>query len=292
MTEGICFFAYNNEQIDYVKLATIAASYAKLKLNKPVCLITDAGSYAWLQQSQPESLIDACFDHIVLTDDEMKKNMRTHNDSPWTNFHAQFNNSNKHKVFEYTPFDKTILLDIDYILKTDFLNMAFNYEGVAMYSNAINIRNDKPHLYERQLYDVGIPMWWSTVVYFDKSEESKIFFDTWAHVADNYDFYQYLYNFPGKLFRTDYCTSIAIHIMNGMIPGDAVHDFGGLPMQNMSQKDDITEVINLNEWVCVANDTIEDWNDIAVRHSNHDVHVMNKRSLDRMGDRLLELLYE
>ena len=34
MTEGICFFAYNNEQIDYVKLATIAASYAKLKLNK------------------------------------------------------------------------------------------------------------------------------------------------------------------------------------------------------------------------------------------------------------------
>ena len=292
MTEGICFFAYNNDQIDYVKLATIAASYAKRQLGKPVCLITDAGSMVWLKESQPKHIIDSCFDHIVLTDDDMKKNMRTHNDSPWTAFHAQFNNSNKHKVFEYSPFDKTILLDIDYILKTDFLNMAFNYEGVAMYSNAINLRNDKPHLFEQYLYDVGIPMWWSTVVYFDRSDESKIFFDSWEHVADNYEFYQYLYNFPGKLFRTDYCTSIAIHIMNGMIPGNVVHDFCGLPMQNMSQYDDIIEVKNLNEWICLANDTVENWNNIAVRHSNNDVHVMNKRSLERFGDRLLGLLYE
>ena len=213
MTEGICFFAYNNDQIDYVKLATIAASYAKRQLGKPVCLITDAGSMAWLKESQPKHIIDSCF-------------------------------------------------------------------------------NDKPHLFEQYLYDVGIPMWWSTVVYFDRSEESKIFFDSWEHVADNYEFYQYLYNFPGKLFRTDYCTSIAIHIMNGMIPGNVVHDFCGLPMQNMSQYDDIIEVKNLNEWICLANDTVENWNNIAVRHSNNDVHVMNKRSLERFGDRLLGLLYE
>jgi len=291
MTEGICFFAYNNEQIDYVKLAVVAALYAKKHLDKPVCLITDSGSHSWLKQSHPVQLLEDCFDHIVLTDDDMKQNVRTHNDSPWTSFNAQFNNSNKHKVFEYTPFDKTILLDIDYILKTDFLKSSFNYEGVAMYSNAINIRNDKPHMFEQTLYDVGIPMWWSTVVYFDKSEQSKIFFDTWAHVADNYDFYQYLYNFPGHLFRTDYCTSIAIHIMNGMMLGDSVHDFAGLPMQNMSQNDDILEVLDLNEWVCLANDPEENWKDILVRHSNHDVHVMNKRALDRVSDQLLELLY-
>ena len=63
-------------------------------------------------------------------------------------------------------------------------------------------------------------------------------------------------------------------------------------MQNMSQNDDITQVINLNEWVCLATDTIEDWKQIVVRHSNQDVHVMNKRALDRVGDRLLELFYE
>jgi hypothetical protein len=80
--------------------------------------------------------------------------------------------------------------------------------------------------------------------------------------------------------------------MNGMMSGDVVHDFGGLPMQNMSQNDDITQVINLNEWVCLATDTIEDWKQIVVRHSNQDVHVMNKRALDRVGDRLLELFYE
>ena len=50
-------------------------------------------------------------------------------------------------------------------------------------------------------------MWWSTVVYFDRSE-SKMFFDTWAHIANNYDFINNRITF-NKLFRTDYCVSIA-----------------------------------------------------------------------------------
>ena len=292
MTEGICFFAYNNEQIDYVKLATIAALYTKKHLNKSVCIITDAGSYDWLQQSQPADLIEKAFDDVVITNDEMKRNVRTHHDSPWTTFNAQFNNSNKHKVIEYSPYDKTLLLDIDYIVKTDFLNNAFELDGVAMFDNALNIRDDKPHLFEQYLYDAGIPMIWSTVVYFDKSEESKMFFDLWAHIADNYDFYQYLYNFPGKLFRTDYCVSIAAHILNGMIPGDNIDNFNGAVMQNMLQEDDIVEVNDLNTWICLANDIKENWKNIMVKHSNQDVHVMNKRALDRHGDQLLEWLNE
>lgn len=292
MTEGICFFAYNNEQIDYVKLATIAALYAKKHLDKEVCLITDEGSHSWLKQSQPLERINKAFDHIVLTNDEMKKNVRTHNDSPWTSFNAQFSNSNKHKVFEYSPFDKTLLLDIDYIVKTDFLKNAYEYDGIAMFDNAVSIRNDRPHMFEQYLYDVGIPMWWSTVVYFDKSEESKMFFDLWEHVADNYDFYQYLYNFPGKLFRTDYCVSIATHILNGMIPGNEINNFDGIPMQNMLQEDDIVELKDLNNWICLANDVNENWKNIMVTHKNLDFHCMNKRALDRVSEQLLEWLDE
>jgi len=287
MTEGICFFAYNNEQIDYINLACLSAIYTKKNLNKPVCLITDEGGWSWAQNSISAKKLAASFDDVVITTDELKKNLRENHDSPYTRFQAQFNNSNKHKIYEYSPFDQTLLLDIDYIVKTDFLKNIFATDShISMFNKAINVRNDKPHLNEQLLFPGGIPMWWSTVVYFDKSPQSKLFFDLWAHVADNYDFYQYLYNFPGKLFRTDYCVSIAVHILNGMNNGDYVDNFSNSVMQNLSQKDDIAEVKDMNDWILIANDKKEHWKDILVRHNNYDIHVMNKRALGRVSSDL------
>jgi len=284
MTEGICFFAYNNSQIDYISLANLAASYTKKYLDKPVCLLTDEGGWEWAQESISKKRLYKSFDDVVITTDAMKPNQREHHDSPYTKFKAQFNNSNKHKVFEYSPYDKTLLLDIDYIVKTDFLKNVFeSKQHISMFNQAINLRNDKPHQNEQFLFAGGIPMWWSTVVYFDKSPQSKLFFDLWAHVADNYDFYQFLYNFPGKLFRTDYCVSIAVHILNGMNSGDYVDNFSNSVMQNLSQKDDIVEIKDMDDWIVLANDKAEHWKDLIVRHNNYDVHVMNKRALGRVA---------
>ena len=287
---GVCFFAYNNSQIDYVELATLAALYVKENLNLPVCLITDEGSEAWLQQSKPE-LAERCFDYIVLTNDEMKKNNRIHYDSPWFEFSAQFNNSNKHKVYEYSPFEQTILLDIDYIVKTDFLHNLFNYQGVCMFDKAIDIRNQLPLPRETMLHEAGIKMWWSTVVYFDRSDISKLFFDTWAHIADNYEFYQYLYNFPPKLFRTDYCVSIASHILNGMTESNVINSIP-TQMTNVGQRDDINEVQSKNNWIFIANDQKENWKNIVVNNGIMDIHCMNKRSLGRHYNKLVEFFNE
>lgn len=288
---GVCFFAYNNEQIDYVELALLSAKYVKKHLNLPVALITDEGTDYWLHESKDKDLIDSCFDYIVLTNDEMKQNSRRHHDSPWTEFSAQFNNSNKHKIYEYSPFEKTLLLDIDYILKTDYLLSVFNNTGVTMFDSATTLQNQMPDLPEQYLYEAGIKMWWSTVVYFDRSELSKLFFDTWAHVAENYSFYQYLYNFPPKLFRTDYCVSIAVHILNGMTDGDVINKFN-TSMCNMSQKDVIMEVSDDNKWIMLANNRKEIWKNLLVKHENLDLHVMNKRALARVYNELMEYLNE
>lgn len=293
LERGVCFFAYNNDQIDYAALAILAARYVKKYLDLPVCLITDAGTDAWLQQSQDTDQIKKAIDYIVITEDEMKPNPRRHYDSPWTEFNAQFSNSNKHKVWDYSPFEKTLLLDLDYIVKTDFLLTAFDsVTGVAMFDNAISIQNQRPALRERKLYDAGVKMWWSTVVYFDRTDLSKLFFDTWAHVADNYDYYQYLYNFPAKLFRTDYCVSIAAHILNGMQQGDVIGNFDGIPMINMSQKDDIVDVNDLQDWIFLAANIREPWKNILVKHRHLDTHIMNKRALERVRSKLLEFLDE
>ena len=289
--KGVCFFAYNNEQIDYVELATLAALYVKEYLDLPVCLITDEGTDYWLKESKPTGLIKHCFDYIVITNDDMKSNPRRHFDSPWSEFQAQFSNSNKHKVWEYSPFEQTLLLDIDYIVKSNFLLDGFENHGVTMFNTARDLRNDMPMMREQYLYEAGIKMWWSTVIAFDRSEESKLFFDTWSHIADNYAFYQYLYNFPPKLFRTDYCVSIAAHILNGMTDGDAISTFNG-PMFNLNQKDDLIEVQSINDWIMLSNDSREPWKNILVKDSNLDLHVMNKRALGRMYNKLVEFFVE
>lgn len=290
--KGVCFFAYNNDQLDYVKMALAAGKYVKKNLKLPVCLITDEGSESWLEESHSKAIIKEVFDYIVITNDVMKKNRRRHFDSPWTEFAAQFNNSNKHKIYEYSPFEQTLLLDIDYIVKTDTLLKYFDNERpVCMFDNATTLRNELPALDERFLYDAGIKMWWSTVVYFNRSDFSKLFFDTWAHVADNYEFYQYLYNFPSKLFRTDYCVSIAVHILAGMQDTqEYLGNFDNTALVNMSQKDDIIKVQNANEWIMLAHNQKEVWKNILVKVQNQDIHVMNKRAFDRVLPELMEAL--
>lgn len=290
--KGVCFFAYNNDQLDYVKMALAAGKYVKKNLKLPVCLITDEGSESWLEESHSKAIIKEVFDYIVITNDVMKKNRRRHFDSPWTEFAAQFNNSNKHKIYEYSPFEQTLLLDIDYIVKTDTLLKYFDNERpVCMFDNATTLRNELPALDERFLYDAGIKMWWSTVVYFNRSDFSKLFFDTWAHVADNYEFYQYLYNFPSKLFRTDYCVSIAVHILAGMQDTqEYLGNFDNTALVNMSQKDDIIKVQNANEWIMLAHNQKEVWENILVKVQNQDIHVMNKRAFDRVLPELMEAL--
>jgi len=290
--KGVCFFAYNNDQLDYVKMALTAGKYAKKNLHLPVCLITDEGSESWLNESQPKKLINEVFDYIVITNDKLKENRRRHFDSPWSEFAAQFNNSNKHKIYQYSPFEQTLLLDIDYIVKTDALLKYFDStHPVCMFDNALTIRNELPLLPERFLYDAGIKMWWSTVVYFDRSDWSKLFFDTWAHVADNYEFYQYLYNFPSKLFRTDYCVSIAVHILGGMQETQvSLGNFDDTPIVNMSQKDDIIEANDINEWIMIAHDQKEEWKNILVKVGKQDIHVMNKRAFERVIPKLMETL--
>ena len=50
--KGICFFAYNNEEIDYIQLAHIAAGYVKANMvNNKTCLITDKGTYSYFEKS-------------------------------------------------------------------------------------------------------------------------------------------------------------------------------------------------------------------------------------------------
>ena len=293
-SKGVCIFAYNNNQLDYTQFAHIAAGYVKRNMkNNKTCLITDEGTYGWLKDSVDPDFHNECFDTVVVHDVQFNNNPRKHFDSPWTEFSAQFSNSNKDDILNLSPFDKTLLIDSDYMIQNNFYDYIFDTDiPIAMHKTAKYLEHQPPYINEQQLNEAGIHHWWSTVVYFDKSDESQAFFNMWEHVKDNWDYYHLLYQFPPGLFRTDFCVSIASHLLNGFNDGDFVHDFMGVDLFNLDQKDDVVEIQNLNEWVCLAHDRKEPWKNILTKPSNTNLHVMNKRALSRNASKILEKFKE
>jgi hypothetical protein len=289
MTTGIVFFAYNTPNIDYLKLAVLAARYVRRNMpGHEICMITNKGSWNWFSNGPLGAKADNAFDDVVLLEADPTENNRRHRDSPYTEFVSDFKNGNKHLVFDYTPYDQTLLLDIDYIVQNNSLDYVFQSDdALTLFHNAESLVGKSPHPRQRHLDTQGIPMLWSTAVYFNKNNPTtKLFFDMWSHVRDNYKFYQFLYGFPGTMFRTDFCVSIAVHLLNGMGVGDVIGDFPA-PMINMSQLDDIAKINQVNEWVFSVTDQAETWKSSLTSIKNENVHVMNKRALNRHFDNIM-----
>lgn len=288
-TQGFMMFAYNNEQLDYTGLALLAALAIKKQMpNYPVVLVTNKQSLSQCSK-QSKSLISKAWDDIIITNPTYEKNTRLHHDGAYNSFSAQFTNTNKHDIYNLSPFDETILIDTDYICGNANLAMLFGGQNdVAMYRDAKNLRCEEPYTTERWLHYAGIRMWWSTVVYWRKSEEAEHFFNIWQAVKENWEYYRFLYKFPGSLYRTDYAASIAAHMCDGWQDGGFI---GKIPnfMRYQDQQDDIVKVLAPNHWILLSN-LPEDHKNLLVEIKNEDIHLMNKKSIVRHNDVLLEML--
>ena len=292
--KGVLLIAYNNGKIDYEKLAVVAASNVKRHMkNNHVTLLTDVKTLTALTNELTTEQMSVTFDHIIVEDIEHERNTRMHRDSPWNEFSTQFNNKNKHSIFKKSPYKQTLMIDVDYIVGTDSLDVIFDtdYE-LAMYKDAISVRNYKPRIWEQKLHPDGIDMWWSTVVYWrNDSDVARMFFGIWEHVKENYNYYKWLYKFPGVLFRTDYAASIAAHILNGHAIDNVVNELPGKAMRFSEQIDDIVEFKSLNDYVLLCPDPSELWRNICSRVSKENIHVMNKLAILRHYDKIKELIY-
>jgi len=293
--KGILLIAYNNEKIAYEKLAILTARTVKKYMQtNHVTLLTDYPTLTALEREIPVDLAAETFDKIIVEDVQHEQNTRAHRDSPWHEFTTQFNNKNKHSIFERTPYNQTIMMDVDYLIGNNTLDAIFDtdYE-VAMYKNAISVRNYKPRIWEQKLNPDGIDMWWSTVVYWrSDSELAQLFFGIWEHVKNNYNYYKWLYKFPGVLYRTDYAVSIAAHILNGHMQGNIITELPGKVMRFSEQIDDIAQVKDLNDYIMVCPDPSELWKNICSRIKNENVHIMNKLAILRHYYDFKRLAYE
>ena len=161
-------------------------------------MITDPETHEYLKQ----------FDWVDFKTIEPQKG-NTIDQKPWYNLE-------RHKAYDLSPYDNTILLDIDYFCYTDqLLSYAETEHDFWIHDKVYDVTGKGSYDFSRNSI---IPMLWATVIVFKKTQRVKAIFETLAHVKQFYQYYCTLYRIDFGNFRNDYAFSIAAHQIEGMVP--------------------------------------------------------------------------
>lgn len=200
MTTGAVIFAYNNEHIDYVRLAAWSAGNIRRLLNIPVCLITD----------QEPDYKD--FDKIVCTGNKQGTNSRH-----FTDFgHVTWYNLDRMDVYNLSPWDQTLVLDADYVVASNQLKAVLDsQENFMCHRRAYDVTGKDSFAGLNVFGRYHMPMWWATVMMFRRSQQAKIIFDCMSMIRNNWTHYRRIYNNNQTTYRNDHALSIALNIENG-----------------------------------------------------------------------------
>lgn len=278
MTCGVLLYANNNEKIDYVKQALWSAQHIKQHLGCSVAVATD--SYDYLKSfTEYKTLID----HIIELDntstiDQTKK----YRDGTMADHRLTWKNTHRHKSYDITPFDQTIVLDTDVIISNDLYKNCWNQpEDFLIDQHPIDLHPDRQDETFTRISDKSIDFYWATAFYFRKTDFTRMLFDMIAHVQDNWTYYRTMYQISQSKLRNDFVFSIAIHILNGfkynsdwpksmpshmffITDNDILYDYNNNKFTVMLDK-----ITHPGEYTI---NTVKDIN----------LHVMNKFSLDRI----------
>lgn len=277
--EGILLFAYNNESIDYVKMAVATAYSAKYWLEKPVSLITNTEDF---KNSE-------IFDQIIIDKDEWSKdyNIRKYRSLDFTSKTSTYYNTTRSKAYDWSPYDKTLLIDSDYYIQTSHLKTVFDTDQpILINKNALTPGNEVLQQ-DVKLDSFGVPMYWMTCVYFNKSEFSKMFFDMIEFVKNNWNYYKILYNFKRTMFRNDYAASIAIHLLNNMKVNTGFPL--SLPYDTLVTSVEMDKILEIEKGVVKLINARFDKAGFTAMNEYRDMHIMNKFDYMNNCDKIIEI---
>jgi hypothetical protein len=269
MTRGILIFAFSGG-FDYYSLAQKSAKRMIAHLKLPVTVVTDDAS----------KFDKSIFDNVIEIADNEKQLKKFYDGSsdfkmyPWKN-------SNRFKCYELSPYDETLVLDVDYIINSSFLLNLFDTDkDFLIFKHSHDIvgfsRTDEFEF----INQFSIPFYWATVFYFKKTSWTKKFFEIVEFVKENWDFYRLLYQIKYSTYRNDFAFSIAIHILSGFV----INNFDKIvpyPMYFSLDKDILIHDDN-GSLVFLIQEEINKNTSTPIKYKNIDIHIMNKHSLLRV----------
>lgn len=293
MSKGILFFAINNSSINYLKIAYANGLMCRKNLNVPVSVVTSSRSL--LANSAIEEKIRSFFDNIFIDDASTgKSNIRRFSNTQYHTIEAPFINENRSSAFNMSPYDETLLIDVDFLIQDSSLsNVWGNVEDFLINEQALNVDHQYLAGEEFRLNSTGIKMVWATCVYFKKTNRVKELFNLIEFIKENWDYYRLLYGFGGYLFRNDFAFAIALHILNGFIEAEEIKKLPVPYILTSTDRDcifdvekDAIKILHNDRQLINQN---HDHSFYVTKIKNHNVHIMNKLSLQTHLDKLIKI---
>lgn len=199
MSSGVLLAAFDSvnssgKTLHYRRMAQIVANLVRKQLRVPVAVMTD----------RP---IDG-FDQVIITPPpvglaRVAQFGAIHETYAWKN-------DVRRRAFKLSPFDRTLMMDVDYFPISGKL-----YEA---------LRSDEPFMIVKDAYDPTgrtiwnkydtvpnntIPQLWATAMCWNK--DARLHFEYADSIAENYSFYSAMFGFPSTPMRNDLVFSIVGH---------------------------------------------------------------------------------
>ena len=259
MSTGAVLIAHNNGHTDYYRLACICAKKIKKHLNIPVTLLTDSNTIFGKS-------FDETFDNIVEIDSQMDNERKLFSQV------QGFYNDTRCQAYDHTPYETTLLIDVDYIVNSDNLKHFLQADqSFMMACGVINFSGGEDPLISPK----SIKMKWATTIIFKKDKTAKAVFDQVKHIRNNYNFYADVYGITSNNFRNDIAFSIAEHIVYGLRSPEV-----SLPrILFLTDKDAVID-INGNNITVKHQKSVFDFCDM-------DYHLMDKSIITKLEDKIL-----
>ena len=276
MTHGALIFAHNNPQIDYTKLAVFAARRVKKFLDIPVSIVTD--NVNWLISNYPNHP----FDKIIEVTAQRGNTKQVFDGSLYAK-NVEWLNLTRYQAYDLTPYDKTLVIDSDYIISSSVLKLAFERDdSFQIYQKSFDLAGWRDKNQFERINTYSVPFYWATAFVFEKNSVTRVFFDLITYIKSNWMYFRALYNIEGTSYRNDYAFSIAIHIMNGKTNGGFATELPGT-MTYILDRDVLIGLTDSGmQFLLEKKDHLGEYT--LAKTTSLDVHVMNKISLSRVLD--------
>ena len=174
----------------------------------------------------------------------------------------EWNNVDRHMAYELSPYDTTLVIDIDYFCFSDSLKQLLDTDYDFLVPDTAYDLTGR-NTFDQRRWSM-IPMVWATVLLFKKNDRVRKIFDTVKYIKQHYSYFAEMYRIYARNLRNDYLFAMALQQINGFV------GYEKLPFALPTLPPDC-EVIKIT-------DTGLAWkyNDQISYVENQDVHVLNK----------------
>ena len=253
MTTGVLLYCFDTPEVAYHKFAEKCVELINKNLKLEITLVTNFETYKKLK---PLGMINY---RLIENRIGNKRSYRGKNIS--------WNNLERSLAYEHSPYNTTILMDVDYFCFTNNLLIYTNTKYDFLVHNKVHDLTGTDMILGKN--ESTLPLIWATVTIFRKSEFAKQVFDLIKHIQQYYDHYRHLYRIKFRNYRNDYAFAIALHQLNGM---NAYKNFIPTPMAMLAHEVDVLELSDTG--------VVFKYGKKVGAINNQDVHIMDKEFIN------------